>query len=139
MMDMKTFFSILSALVLVTLFGCTNDEIAGNNTSVNPKDAGAIAFSGGSSMITRTTSYGATAADKLGNTFVVYGTKHVTAEDNESIAQFSCCRRTIGGGTGNHTASATEGNSSSAFRIYGSVVSHNLVICAAKKRHKDKR
>lgn len=81
MMDMKKFFSILSALVLVTLFGCTNDEIVGNNTSVNPKDAGAIAFSGGSSMITRTTSYGATAADKLGNTFVVYGTKHVTAED----------------------------------------------------------
>lgn len=81
MMDMKKFFSILSALVLVTLFGCTNDEIAGNNTSVNPKDAGAIAFSGGSSMITRTTSYGATAAAKLGNTFVVYGTKHVTAED----------------------------------------------------------
>lgn len=81
-MDMKTFFSILSALVLVTLFGCTNDEIVGNNTSVNPKDAGAIAFSGGSSMITRTTSYGATAAAKLGYTFVVYGTKHVTAEDN---------------------------------------------------------
>jgi len=78
---MKKFFSILSALVLVTLFGCTNDEIVGNNTSVNPKGAGAIAFSGGSSMITRTTSYGATAADKLGNTFVVYGTKHVTAED----------------------------------------------------------
>ena len=78
---MKKFFSILSALVLVTLFGCTNDEIVGNNTSVNPKDAGAIAFSGGSSMITRTTSYGATAAAKLGNTFVVYGTKHVTAED----------------------------------------------------------
>lgn len=81
MMDMKKFFSILSALVLVTLFGCTNDGIVGNNTSVNPKDAGAIAFSGGSSMITRTTSYGATAAAKLGNTFVVYGTKHVTAED----------------------------------------------------------
>ena len=81
MMDMKKFFSILSALVLVTLFGCTNDEIAGNGTSVNPKDAGAIAFSGGSSMITRTTSYGATAAAKLGKTFVVYGTKHVTAED----------------------------------------------------------
>ena len=78
---MKKFFSILSALVLVTLFGCTNDEIVGNNTSVNPKGAGAIAFSGGSSMITRTTSYGATAAAKLGNTFVVYGTKHVTAED----------------------------------------------------------
>lgn len=78
---MKKFFSILPALVLVTLFGCTNDEIVGNNTSVNPKDAGAIAFSGGSSMITRTTSYGATAAAKLGYTFVVYGTKHVTAED----------------------------------------------------------
>lgn len=78
---MKKFFSILSALVLVTLFGCTNDEIVGNNTSANPKDAGAIAFSGGSSMITRTTSYGATAAAKLGKTFVVYGTKHVTAED----------------------------------------------------------
>lgn len=82
MMDMKTFFSILSALVLVTLFGCTNEEIVGNDTSINPKDAGAIAFSGGSSMITRTTSYGATAAAKLGNTFVVYGTKHVTAENN---------------------------------------------------------
>lgn len=79
---MKTFFSILSALVLVTLFGCTNEEIVGNDTSINPKDAGAIAFSGGSSMITRTTSYGATAAAKLGNTFVVYGTKHVTAENN---------------------------------------------------------
>ena len=79
---MKRIYSILTALALVMLFGCTSDEFVEDNTSVNhAKDAGAIVFSGGSSMITRATSYGATAAAKLGNTFVVYGTKHVTAED----------------------------------------------------------
>ena len=79
---MKRIYSILTALVLVALFGCTSDELVGDNTSANPaNDAGMIAFSGNNSVITRATSYGATAASKLGSTFVVYGTKHVAAED----------------------------------------------------------
>lgn len=79
---MKRIYSILTSLVLVALFGCTSDELVGDNTSANPaNDAGVIAFSGNNSVITRATSYGATAASKLGNTFVVYGTKHVAAED----------------------------------------------------------
>ena len=81
-MDMKKFFSILTALALVVLYGCTSDELVGDNTSVNQaKGSGTISFDGGNSVITRSTAYGSAAASKLGNKFVVYGTKHVNAED----------------------------------------------------------
>ena len=44
--------------------------------------SGAISFGAGSSAMTRANFYGATAAGKLGNKFVVYGTKHEAAETN---------------------------------------------------------
>ena len=81
-MDMKGIYSILTALVLVALYSCTSDELSGDNAVVNNANgSGAIVFDGGASVVTRSNSYGATAASKLSNKFVVYGTKHVNAED----------------------------------------------------------
>ena len=79
---MEKIFSILTALALVVLYGCSSDELVGDNASANQANStGAIVFDGGNSVITRSTSYGSAAASKLGSTFVVYGTKHVAAED----------------------------------------------------------
>ena len=79
---MEKIFSILTALALVVLYGCSSDELVGDNASANQANStGAIVFDGGNSVITRSTSYGSAAASKLGNTFVVYGTKHIAAED----------------------------------------------------------
>ena len=81
-MDMKRIYSILTALVLVALYSCTSDELSGDNTVVNNTNgSGAIVFDGGASVVTRSNFYGATAAAKLSNKFVVYGTKHAGAED----------------------------------------------------------
>lgn len=79
---MEKIFSILTVLALVVLYGCSSDELVGDNASANQANStGAIVFDGGNSVITRSTSYGSAAASKLGSTFVVYGTKHVAAED----------------------------------------------------------
>ena len=79
---MKRIYSILTALVLVALYSCTSDELTGDNAVVNNANgSGAIVFDGGASVVTRSNSCGATAAAKLSNKFVVYGTKHVDAED----------------------------------------------------------
>ena len=79
---MKTKYFILTALAGIVLTGCTSDELAGeNNLTTGATASGAITFSGGSSAITRSDLYGSAAAAKLSNKFVVYGTKHVAAED----------------------------------------------------------
>jgi hypothetical protein len=79
--DMKRIYSILTALALVVLYGCTSDELVGDTSVNQAKGSGTISFDGGNSVITRSTAYGSAAASKLGSTFVVYGTKHVNAED----------------------------------------------------------
>lgn len=82
-MIMKKFYFIIAAMVSVALTSCTN-EFAGD-PPVMDKEAtteGAIVFGGLSSAMTRADLYGASAADKLSRKFVVYGTKHKTAEDN---------------------------------------------------------
>ena len=79
---MKKLYSILTALALVALYSCSSDELVGDKSLTTDATAsGAISFGAGSSAMTRANFYGATAAGKLGNKFVVYGTKHVAAED----------------------------------------------------------
>ena len=78
---MKKKYFILTAMAGIILTGCTNDELAGENNITSGAGSGTIAFSAGSSAITRSDLYGSAAAAKLGNKFVVYGTKHVNAED----------------------------------------------------------
>ena len=79
---MKKIYLILAVLTSVMLFSCTSDEFAGNNSpTAEDTTPQAISFAGGSSAITRGNIYGAAAAAKLGNTFVVYGTKHTPAEN----------------------------------------------------------
>ena len=78
---MKRIYSILTALALVVLYGCTSDELVGDTSVNQAKGSGTISFDGGNSVITRSTAYGSAAASKLGSKFVVYGTKHVNAED----------------------------------------------------------
>ena len=79
---MKKVYLIFAALTSVALFSCTGDEFAGSNSPTTENaSSGTINFAGGSSAITRGDLYGSDAANKLGDTFVVYGTKHASAED----------------------------------------------------------
>ena len=81
---MKKNLISLAAIAAVALTSCTSDDLAGSpsGTLAEGKASRAIIFNGGSSAITRADHYGADAAAKLGNKFVVYGTKHANAEDN---------------------------------------------------------
>ena len=81
-MKKKVFFA---AMALVALAGCTSDEMIGVTTTTTPQDnspseSNAIVFTSTSKGITRADLYGQAAADKLNNKFVVYGTKHASAE-----------------------------------------------------------
>lgn len=70
------------AAAVLTLASCASDEvIEGGTGAINPMSTNEIAFAAGSQANTRATLSGKDAADKLGNKFVVYGTKHATAED----------------------------------------------------------
>lgn len=74
----KTYLFLVSAAMIFA--GCTNDEYLGNAEDVQNTN-GAIMFSPKSAMLTRGTLFNGDAAGKLSNNFVVYGTKHVAAED----------------------------------------------------------
>ena len=79
---MKRNYLTFAALASIALASCTNDELAGDSLEVsNPEAPQAIAFSSGFKNISRADLYGFDAAAKLGNTFVVYGTKHISQED----------------------------------------------------------
>ena len=76
---------LFATVALVALASCSTDEMIGVTTPQNssPSDvSNAIAFSSTSKGITRADFYGKAAAEKLGYKFVVYGTKHSSAEDN---------------------------------------------------------
>lgn len=74
--------SLCFAVAILLMASCSEESYVGNTNLVNQEtDKGAIAFGAGSSAITRGDLYGAAAAEKLGSKFVVYGTKHVSAED----------------------------------------------------------
>lgn len=76
---------LFAAVALVALASCSSEEMIGVTTPQDnsPSDvSNAIAFSSSSKGITRADLYGEAAAKKLGYKFVVYGTKHASAEDN---------------------------------------------------------
>lgn len=81
---MKTKYFILAALAGIILASCSNDDIASENnqTLVSQPSDGTINFGFSAPAMTRADLYGGDAATRLGNKFVVYGTKHVAAEDN---------------------------------------------------------
>lgn len=82
-MIMKKNLFFLAALGAFALTSCTDGEFAinGSDTALTGTE-GAILFGGGAPAMTRADLYGGSAAAKLSNKFVVYGTKHVSAEDN---------------------------------------------------------
>ena len=73
---MKTMKRILFfAVALVAMVSCSEENYVGDKNLVNQGDGnGEIAFGAGSSAITRGDLYGSSAATKLSNKFVVYGT-----------------------------------------------------------------
>lgn len=81
---MKTKYYFFAALAGLTLASCSSNDFVGDNSPnelLNEKGENAINFSSGTTALTRADSYGSAAATKLGGKFVVYGTKHVSAED----------------------------------------------------------
>ena len=77
---MKKSLVMLLAVSGTVLVSCTQSEYIGD-TLAQSGNNGEIAFSGGTRALTRADLYGGNAAAKLTNKFVVYGTKHATAED----------------------------------------------------------
>ena len=80
----KLFF--LAAVATMTLASCMNDEFIGaeNSPTVANTETDAINFGFKMQNATRADFIGSGAATKLGNRFVVYGTKHVSAEDKNA-------------------------------------------------------
>jgi len=79
----KYYFYLLATAMLA---GCTSDELLNEVSNSNSKETEPQAISFGSSApnLTRGTSVGSDAASKLHNSFVVYGTKHIAAAENET-------------------------------------------------------
>lgn len=101
-----------AALALAMLAGCSENEFVGDNTStIKEKVPEPIVFTSGTSAITRADLYGSAAAAKLSNKFVVYGTKHVNAED-ESADNDAVVYNNFQVGWTASTAGTTESNSS---------------------------
>ena len=112
MMKMKKSFLFLAAIGAITLTSCSNDDFVGQGPGTTPAEKSeAIVFSGGATKQTRADLYGAAAATKLGGKFVVYGTKHTTAEDATADNDAVVFNNFQVGYTAN-TAGTTESNSS---------------------------
>jgi len=80
---MKTKLFFLAALATFAFTSCVNDEFVGDNSPTTAAEGdGSIGFGFSLPAMTRADLYGGDAAAKLGNKFVVYGTKHTTAEAN---------------------------------------------------------
>lgn len=81
-MIMKKFYYLFAAAVSVALASCTNEALVEQGPlNEKPSTEGIISFGGLAPAMTRADLYGGAAATKLGNKFVVYGTKHASAED----------------------------------------------------------
>lgn len=101
-----------AAVALAMLASCSENEFVGDNTSIiKEKVPEPIVFTSGTSAITRADLYGSAAAAKLGNKFVVYGTKHVNAEDATATNDAVVYNNFQVGWTAS-TAGTTESNSS---------------------------
>ena len=109
-MRTNLFFAALASVMLV---GCTSNDFVGDTPPATSQDVNeaAINFNSGTTALTRADLYGSDAANKLGSAFVVYGTKHVAAEDatadNDAVA-FNNYQVNYAA----HTAGTTASNSS---------------------------
>ena len=83
---MKTKQFLFAALATITLAGCTSDVFVGDNSPTvaeqNTAVEQGINFGFEFKNATRADKVGAAAATTLQGQFVVFGTKHVSAEDN---------------------------------------------------------
>ncbi len=79
---MKKLLIMTLTLAGTVLVSCTQSEYIGESMEIGKSNA--IVFNGEARKLTRADLYGAAAADKLSNKFVVYGTKHTAAEDATS-------------------------------------------------------
>lgn len=79
----KYIFLAISAL---TLASCSSDDFLGDTPGNNPSYAQkAISFGGTTGKISRATIEGADAAEKLHNSFIVYGTKKVSDTETQIV------------------------------------------------------
>lgn len=110
---MKRNYLTFAALASIVLASCTNDELAGDSLEVsNPEAPQAIAFSSGFKNISRADLYGSDAAAKLGNKFVVYGTKHIGAAESNAATNDNVVFNNFQVKWTTGTAGKTESNSS---------------------------
>ena len=106
-------FSFFAALVGMTLVGCTSDDFASDiSPEVMQESTEAINFSSGTTALTRADLYGSAAAAKLGNKFVVYGTKHVTDAEDKTAANDAVVFNNFQVAWSANTAGTTASNSS---------------------------
>ena len=77
----------IAAMALVALASCSSDDFIGENINSpnSEKASNAIVFTSNTKAITRADYVGATAAEKLGNMFVVEGTKGSEQTNSPSI------------------------------------------------------
>ena len=106
---MKKIYVVLAAVTGMTLASCTNSEfVDGSLVADQASTNGIIAFGGAAPALTRADLYGSDAAAKLSSKFVVYGTKHVNAEDetadNDAVV-FNNFQVEYAAGTAGETAS----------------------------------
>lgn len=109
---MKKIYLFLAAMASVALVGCTSDNLLQTEATVDEAAQGQtpILFSAGTNRLTRADLYGSAAATKLGNKFVVYGTKHATAEDKtagEDVIAYNNFQVAFTANTAGKTASNT--------------------------------
>ena len=78
-----------AALASLTLVGCSDNDYVGADPNISPENQtnGEIVFAANSPKLTRADIVGATAAGKLGNTFVVEGTKGSEQEASPSTTE----------------------------------------------------
>ena len=110
MRKIKYFLAAIGAIVMTN---CTNEEYIGQKQGTTPaKGNEAIVFSGGASSLTRANLYGSDAAGKLTNKFVVYGTKHLSAAENETATNDAIVFNNFQVEWAASSAGSTESNSS---------------------------
>lgn len=103
----KYIFLAISAL---TLASCQTDDFLGDTPGNNPSYAQkAISFGGTTGKISRAELNGAAAAEKLHNSFIVYGTKKVSETETQTV--FNNYKVTYDDATNKWTYAKTDGQS----------------------------
>lgn len=103
----KYIFLAVSAL---TLASCSSDDFLGDTPGNNPSYAQkAISFGGTTGKISRAELNGAAAAEKLHNSFIVYGTKKVSETETQTV--FNNYKVTYDDATNKWTYAKTDGQS----------------------------